>query len=57
MPDTVAAHFQRGRLMPCTRMYSIPRYYMTGLEILSLAHSENLSTRLVFFTGSVEERE
>jgi two-component system, NarL family, nitrate/nitrite response regulator NarL len=30
---------------------------LTGLEILSLAHSENLSTRLVFFTGSVEERE
>jgi two-component system, NarL family, nitrate/nitrite response regulator NarL len=30
---------------------------LTGLEILSIAHSENLSTRLVFFTGSVEERE
>jgi two-component system nitrate/nitrite response regulator NarL len=30
---------------------------LAGLEILSIAHSENLSTRLVFFTGSVDERE
>jgi two-component system, NarL family, nitrate/nitrite response regulator NarL len=30
---------------------------LTGLEILSIADSENLSTRLVFFTGSAEERE
>ena len=30
---------------------------LTGLEILAIANSENLSTRLVFFTASVEDRE
>src|SRR5439155_13389962 len=30
---------------------------LTGLEILTIAKSENLSTRLVFFTASVEDRE
>src|SRR5258707_3840967 len=30
---------------------------LTGLEILSIANSEGLSTRLVFFTASVEDRE
>src|SRR6266852_9008396 len=30
---------------------------LTGLEILTIANSENLSTRLVFFTASVEDRE
>ena len=30
---------------------------LTGLEILSIANSESLSTRLVFFTASVEDRE
>jgi hypothetical protein len=28
-----------------------------GLDILTAANSENLSTRLVFFTASVEDRE
>src|SRR6266704_4679956 len=30
---------------------------LTGLEILTIANSESLSTRLVFFTASVEDRE
>ena len=30
---------------------------LTGLEILAIANSESLSTRLVFFTESVEDRE
>ena len=30
---------------------------LTGLEILAIANSESLSTRLVFFTASVEDRE
>jgi two-component system, NarL family, nitrate/nitrite response regulator NarL len=30
---------------------------LTGLEILAIANSESLSTRLVFFTGSVQDRE
>src|SRR5258706_6491176 len=30
---------------------------LTGLEILSIANSESLSTRLVFFTASVEDLE
>ena len=30
---------------------------MTGLEILALANSESLSTRLVFFTASADNRE
>ena len=30
---------------------------LTGLEILTIANSEGLSTRLVFFTASVQDRE
>ncbi len=30
---------------------------LTGLEILTIANSERLSTRLVFFTASVQDRE
>src|SRR5213080_4636847 len=30
---------------------------LTGLEILAIANSESLSTRLVFFTASIEDRE
>ena len=30
---------------------------LTGLEILAIANSESLSTRLVFFTASAEDRE
>src|SRR5260370_4568489 len=30
---------------------------LTGLEMLAIANSEYLSTRLVFFTASVEDRE
>src|SRR5467141_272551 len=30
---------------------------LTGLEILTIANSESLPTRLVFFTASIEDRE
>jgi two-component system, NarL family, nitrate/nitrite response regulator NarL len=30
---------------------------LTGLEILTIANSENLSTRLVFFTASIDQHE
>ena len=30
---------------------------LTGLEILAIANSERLPTRLVFFTASIEDRE
>jgi two-component system, NarL family, nitrate/nitrite response regulator NarL len=44
-------------LAPDIAILDVSMAGLTGLEILSLADSENLSTRLVFFTGSVEERE
>ena len=44
-------------LVPDIAILDISLPNLTGLEILAIANSENLSTRLVFFTASVEDRE
>src|SRR6266436_6173803 len=44
-------------LVPDIALIDITMPGLTGLEILTIANSENLSTRLVFFTASVEDRE
>jgi two-component system nitrate/nitrite response regulator NarL len=44
-------------LVPDIAILGVSMPGLTGLEILSIANSENLSTRLVFFTGSDEDRE
>jgi two-component system, NarL family, nitrate/nitrite response regulator NarL len=44
-------------LVPDIAILDISLPGLTGLEILAIANSENLSTRLVFFTESVEDRE
>src|SRR5712671_2497088 len=44
-------------LVPDIAILDISLPSLTGLEILAIANSENLSTRLVFFTASVEDRE
>ncbi len=44
-------------LVPDIAVLDISLPGLTGLEILTIANSENLSTRLVFFTASVEDRE
>ena len=44
-------------LMPDIAILDISLPGLTGLEILTIANSESLSTRLVFFTASVEDRE
>src|SRR5258707_9446983 len=44
-------------LVPDIAILDISLPSLTGLEILTIANSENLSTRLVFFTASVEDRE
>jgi two-component system nitrate/nitrite response regulator NarL len=44
-------------LVPDIAILDISLPSLTGLEILAIANSENLSTRLVFFTSSVEVRE
>ena len=44
-------------LVPDIAILDISLPILTGLEILAIANSENLSTRLVFFTASVEDRE
>jgi len=44
-------------LVPDIAILDISLPGLTGLEILAIANSENLSTRLVFFTASVEDRE
>src|SRR6266566_5103483 len=44
-------------LVPDIALIDISMPGLTGLEILAIANSENLSTRLVFFTASVEDRE
>src|SRR2546421_6484597 len=44
-------------LVPDIAVLDISLPGLTGLEILAIANSENLSTRLVFFTASVEDRE
>src|SRR5713226_6058990 len=44
-------------LVPDIAILDISMPGLTGLEILAIANSESLSTRLVFFTASVEDRE
>jgi len=44
-------------LVPDIALIDISMPGLTGLEILVIANSESLSTRLVFFTASVEDRE
>lgn len=44
-------------LMPDIAILDISMPGLTGLEILAIANSEGLSTRLVFFTASVDDRE
>jgi len=44
-------------LVPDIAILDISMPGLTGLEILAIANSERLSTRLVFFTASVLERE
>jgi two-component system, NarL family, nitrate/nitrite response regulator NarL len=44
-------------LAPDIAIIDISMPGLTGLEILAIANSESLSTRLVFFTASVENRE
>ena len=44
-------------LVPDIAILDISLPGLTGLEILAIANSENLSTRLVFFTASVDDHE
>jgi two-component system nitrate/nitrite response regulator NarL len=44
-------------LMPDIAILEISMPGLTGLEILAIANSENLATRLVFFTASIDGRE
>jgi two-component system nitrate/nitrite response regulator NarL len=44
-------------LVPDIAILDISLPGLTGLEILAIANSESLSTRLVFFTASVEDSE
>jgi two-component system nitrate/nitrite response regulator NarL len=44
-------------LVPDIAILDISLPGLTGLEILTIANSESLSTRLVFFTASVEDSE
>ena len=44
-------------LVPDIAILDISIPDLTGLEILTIANSESLSTRLVFFSASVEDRE
>jgi RNA polymerase sigma factor (sigma-70 family) len=44
-------------LVPDIAILDISMPGLTGLEILTIVNSENLSTRLVFFTASIEDRE
>src|SRR5258707_4494237 len=44
-------------LVPDIAILDISMPGLTGLEILTIANSESLSTRLVFFTASIAERE
>ncbi|NOJ43314.1 LuxR C-terminal-related transcriptional regulator [Bradyrhizobium australiense] len=45
------------RLVPDIAMFDISMPGLTGLEILAIANSENLSTRLILFTTSVDDRQ
>src|SRR6202051_2481099 len=44
-------------LVPDIAILDISLPGLTGLEILAIANSESLSTRLVFFTASIADRE
>src|SRR6266446_5208591 len=44
-------------LVPDIAILDISMPGLTGLEILTIANSERLSTRLVFFTATVQDRE
>jgi DNA-binding NarL/FixJ family response regulator len=44
-------------LVPDIAILDISMSGLTGLEILTIANSENLSTRLVFFTASIDQHE
>jgi RNA polymerase sigma factor (sigma-70 family) len=44
-------------LAPDVAILDVSMPNLTGLEVLAIAIAENLSTRLVFFTASVEHRE
>src|SRR6202051_4860435 len=44
-------------LVPDIAILDISMPGLSGLEILAIANSESLSTRLVFFTASAEDRE
>ncbi len=44
-------------LVPDIAILDLSMPGLTGLEILGIANSEGLSTRLVFFTASIEDRE
>ena len=44
-------------LAPDVAILDVSMPNLTGLEILAIANAENLSTRLVFFTASIEHRE
>jgi two-component system nitrate/nitrite response regulator NarL len=44
-------------LVPDIAILDVAMPGLTGLEILAIANSESLPTRLVFFTASVEDRE
>src|SRR5258705_6617758 len=44
-------------LAPDIAIIDVSMLDLTGLEIVAIANSESLSTRLVFFTASVEDRE
>jgi RNA polymerase sigma factor (sigma-70 family) len=45
------------RLVPDIAILDISMPGLTGLEILTIANSERISTRLVFFTAFVQDRE
>jgi DNA-binding NarL/FixJ family response regulator len=45
------------RLVPDIAILDMSMPGLTGLEILTIASSERISTRLVFFTASVQDRE
>ena len=45
------------QLLPDIAIVDISMPGLSGLEVLAMANSENLPTRLVFFTASIEDRE
>jgi two-component system, NarL family, nitrate/nitrite response regulator NarL len=45
------------RFVPDIAILDISMLGLTGLEILAIANSESLPTRLVFFTASIDDRE